>query len=410
MTKHSKSSSRDSESSKSSSRKSSHKKSCKNEGSISYKVASIMGYAGGANKLQQPSRMCVDESTGNVYGAYSASGTTLGPSSNSEIVKFAADGTSPLQLYNFDPTVLLNNYRPVAIHAKKGDSGYIYALVQNLKITGAAYTNAPAILRLKTDGSSNINSSVYANLPSDAAYVQDFVFNKKGDIYVSSGNSDINTTPVLTLTQGMILKVTNSGASVAVWSTNALYNANLVTTFRTRYDTQARTVRSLGTIILDKHQKNLYVVNIDNGLLLKVSVKKPTKPKVYLDNVKVQSCNAFAQDNAGNFWFASSNLDAVLKYDVNEQTFTEMVGGHPIIDSPLDIKFKSDKKCKQELFIMNSGFLRIAPAKTTMATTDGPTRPIAPFSPLSETAQQNPTPVAYKGGVQTQSLGLLTIN
>jgi len=213
---------------------------------------------------------------------------------------------------------------------KFDEDGFLYA-------GSAGFTPEPAaafVWRISPSG----HVEEYAELDPNG-FPNDLAFDDDGNLYV--------TDPFL----GQIWKIDDCGTA-EVWLKDPLLDSNVEDPYLI--------IAPFGVdgIAFDKHQKNLYVSNLDYGRILKIEVDdgEPEDIEVFYENIGViGGVDGIAFDKKENLFLAIHGQDRIVSLNKKAKATVVAQGGP--LQQPSSLVFGVTKQSKKTLYIANFAIL-----------------------------------------------------
>ena len=117
--------------------------------------------------------------------------------------------------------------------------------------------------------------------------------------------------------------------------------------------------RQLGAngIAFDKHHRNLYVSNTDQGTIVRIDMRahQPT-PVVFARDSRLRGADGIGFDASGELLVAVNGNDTLASVDKRGRVDVLLRGGH--LDAPSSLVFGATQRDKHTLYLMSSAFSR----------------------------------------------------
>jgi sugar lactone lactonase YvrE len=215
-----------------------------------------------------------------------------------------------------------------ALGVKVGPDGCVYNASTSLSATPGAF-----VWRLC--GAASVEA--FAEL-DQAGAPNDLAFDDDGSLFV--------TDPLL----GEIWRVDADG-NAEVFLQHALLAGNPAD--------PALVFRQVGVngIAFDKHHRNLFVSNTDQGTILRIDMRRATPtPVVFAHDSRLRGADGIGFDAAGQLFVAVNASDSLVSVDARGRVDVLASGGH--LDAPSSVAFGATQRDKHTLYVMSSAFSR----------------------------------------------------
>lgn len=215
-----------------------------------------------------------------------------------------------------------------ALGVKVGPDGCVYNASTSLSATPGAF-----VWRLCGAGS----VEAFAEL-DQAGAPNDLAFDDDGSLFV--------TDPLL----GQIWRIDEQGSS-EVFSQHPLLAGNPAD--------PALIFRQVGVngIAFDKHHRNLYVSNTDQGTIVRVDMRKPSHtPVVFAQDARLRGADGIGFDRSGRLFVAVNRSDTLVSVDERGRVSVLASGG--LLDAPSSVAFGATHQDKHTLYSTSSAFSR----------------------------------------------------
>jgi sugar lactone lactonase YvrE len=215
-----------------------------------------------------------------------------------------------------------------ALGVKVGPDGCVYNASTSLSATPGAFV-------WKLCGAGAVEA--FAELDQTGA-PNDLAFDEDGSLFV--------TDPLL----GRIWRIDEDG-NAEVFLQHALLAGNPAD--------PALIFRQVGVngIAFDKHHRNLYVSNTDQGSILRIDMRGQTHtPVVFAQDARLRGADGIGFDESGELFVAVNKLDSLITVDKHGRLRELASGGH--LDAPSSVVFGATLQDKHTLYVMSSAFSR----------------------------------------------------
>jgi sugar lactone lactonase YvrE len=215
-----------------------------------------------------------------------------------------------------------------ALGVKVGPDGCVYNASTSLSATPGAF-----VWRLCEAGS----VEAFAEL-DQAGAPNDLAFDTDGSLFV--------TDPLL----GEIWKIDEDG-NAAVFLQHALLAGNPAD--------PALVFRQVGVngIAFDKHHRNLYVSNTDQGTIVRIDMHATMRtPVVFAKDARLRGADGIAFDASGTLFVAVNATDSLASVDARGRVHV-LASGSPL-DAPSSVVFGPTHGDKHTLYALSSAFSR----------------------------------------------------